>query len=238
MNELSVLAVGFVLGMKHATEADHLAAVATLATRHTSLLQIMRQGVAWGVGHTLVLLVVGGFVLALGKAIPARTSEALELAVGVMLLALGADVLRRVSRTSRDGRGKSLKSAPPVRARIDERDPTQPTHIHGGRVPGRALAIGMIHGMAGSAALVLLGLAVAPTVASGIFYIAVFGLGSILGMALLSALIAVPLSISARWMGWLRSGMNAAIGTVTCGLGILIVYRVGVAGGLLQALFA
>lgn len=235
MNELSVLAVGFVLGMKHATEADHLAAVATLATRHTSRLQILRQGIAWGVGHTLVLLVVGGFVLALGKAIPARTSEALEFAVGVMLLALGADVLRR-ARLQHGGDSDGFpRSAHPVPARMKKRArPQQPST---GRVPGRALAIGMVHGMAGSAALVLLGLAVSATVASGVFYIAVFGLGSILGMAMLSALIAVPLSISARWMGWLRSSMNAAIGAITCSLGILIVYRVGVSGGLLQALF-
>ncbi len=229
MSELSVLIVGFLLGMKHATEADHVAAVATLATRQATLLQTLRQGVAWGIGHTLVLLVVGGFILCLGKTVPARMAETLEFAVGVMLLVLGTDVLRRVRRQYLDDRLRGDAAA------ARRRGP--PAHLHGPRVPRRALAIGMIHGMAGSAAMVLLGLSVAPTVGAGLFYIAVFGLGSILGMVLLSALIAVPLRLSARWLRWLQSSMNASIGMFTCGLGLLIIYRIGVSGGLLQAAF-
>src|SRR5262245_16322307 len=94
----SILFVGFFLGMKHATEADHLAAVATLATRQATLLQTIRQGVAWGVGHSVVLLTIGTIVLMLGAAVPERMAQALEFCVGIMLVLLGADVLRRLIR--------------------------------------------------------------------------------------------------------------------------------------------
>src|SRR5881275_2554976 len=96
MTAFSMLLLGFLLGLKHATEADHLAAVATLATRQSTVAQTVRQGVAWGIGHTLTLLLIGATVLFFGKAIPPNVSEWLELAVGVMLVILGIDVLRRL----------------------------------------------------------------------------------------------------------------------------------------------
>lgn len=95
---LSILLVGLLLGMKHATEADHLAAVATLATRQASLAQTLGQGVAWGLGHTLTLMVFGGLVFALGQVVSPSLEQALETAVGLMLIVLGADVLRRLLR--------------------------------------------------------------------------------------------------------------------------------------------
>ena len=88
MTTLSILFVGALLGMKHATDADHLAAVATLATREATLAQAVRQGVAWGVGHTLTLMLFGGAVLVLGSAIPPGVERALETAVGIMLILL------------------------------------------------------------------------------------------------------------------------------------------------------
>ena len=98
MSSLSILFIGLLLGMKHATEADHLAAMATLVTRENSLGRTMKLGVAWGIGHTLTLMLFGGIVLALGKAISPHMERALELAVGLMLIGLGADVLRRLLR--------------------------------------------------------------------------------------------------------------------------------------------
>lgn len=96
MTLLSILFVGFLLGIKHATEADHLAAVATLATRRGTLLDALRQGAAWGLGHTVTLLLFGGVVLALGRSIPPQMEQTLEMVVGLMLIVLGADVLRRL----------------------------------------------------------------------------------------------------------------------------------------------
>jgi len=98
MTALSILVVGLLLGMQHATEADHLAAVATLATRQGSFGQTVRQGVAWGVGHALTLMAFGGAVLLLGQVISPGLEQALETGVGVMLVLLGADVLRRLVR--------------------------------------------------------------------------------------------------------------------------------------------
>src|ERR1035437_8882621 len=93
MTTFSILLIGLLLGMQHATEADHLAAVATLASGENSLAQTMRLGIAWGFGHTLMLMLFGGLVLWLGSNIPPRMEQALEVAVGVMLVGLGADVL-------------------------------------------------------------------------------------------------------------------------------------------------
>lgn len=240
MTVLSILFVGFLLGMKHATEADHLAAVATLATRQCTLLQTVRQGVAWGIGHTLVLLLVGGIVLMLGKAVPDRMAQALEFCVGMMLVVLGLDVFRRLRKqrlhahAHRHGTGIAHFHLHGHAAEPDHRlSPHQ--HIHPPPLPLRALLIGMIHGMAGSAAMVLLSLAAAPTLGAGLLYIAVFGAGSILGMALLSTVIAVPIHLSARSLTRLHTGMNAAVGAVTCALGLVMIYRIGIAGGLLRA---
>ena len=121
MTALSTLFVGLLLGMKHATEADHLAAVATLATRQSSLAQTLRQGVAWGVGHTLTLMLFGGAVLLLGQVISPALEQALETAVGIMLVLLGADVLRRLVLSSMRPTGRrrstSCRNSPSRNAR-------------------------------------------------------------------------------------------------------------------------
>ena len=98
MTAASILLIGLLLGMRHATEADHLAAVATLATRQNSIAHTLRQGIAWGIGHTLTLMLFAGVVFAFGQVIPPNLERALETAVGIMLVVLGADVLRRLVR--------------------------------------------------------------------------------------------------------------------------------------------
>lgn len=266
MTSLSILMVGLLLGMKHATEADHLAAVATLATRQNSLAQTLRQGVAWGIGHTLTLVLFGGLVLALGKAIPQHMEQALEMAVGLMLVALGADVLRRLVRQrihfhahshimgvrhvhahSHAGEGAHrlsmhrhahaqgipLRWRPAGSARGVPSPVGQHQHGHVEGVPLRALVVGMMHGMAGSAALILLSLGAVQSFAMGLVYILLFGAGSIIGMALLSVAIAIPLRLSAGYLGWLHKGMMALVGGLTCVLGAFMVYRIGFVEGLL-----
>ena len=161
-----ILLAGFLLGMKHATEPDHLAAVATLSTGRQTLAQTLRQGVAWGVGHAATLMVFGGAVLALGKAVPFWMTQVLELAVALMLIGLGTDVLLRLRRQKvhfhvhhhassmlHVHAHSHLKDAPGKNA-VHSLLPHG--HLHG--LPLRALTVGMMHGMAGSAALVLLSL--------------------------------------------------------------------------------
>jgi high-affinity nickel permease len=240
MTALSILVVGLLLGMKHATEADHLAAVATLATRQSSLAQTLRQGVAWGIGHTLTLMLFGGALLLLGQVISPGLGQALETAVGVMLFVLGVDVLRRLVRDrihfhvhrhdartahvhahSHRGDGAHAESAH--------------RHAHAGRWPLRALAVGMMHGLAGSAALVVLTLQTIPSVGLGVGYIALFGIGSIAGMALLSMVIAVPLRLSSAYLTRLHHAMTALVGAFSCALGAFMVIEIGYLRALLGA---
>ena len=203
MSSLAVLLLGFLLGIKHATETDHVAAVATLVTRAQTLSHTVRQGIVWGIGHTLTLTLIGAVVLLLGRSLPARVSSTLELAVGVMLVLLGLDVLRR------------------MRSRLQGRPPS----------PLRPLAVGMMHGMAGSAALIVLALGSVRSWTLGLLYIALFGLGSIVGMALLSALMAMPLRLTARVMQPWHRALTVLVGLFSCGLGAAVIYRITSAGG-------
>ncbi len=212
MTLVSLLMIGFLLGLKHATEADHVAAVATFVTRGHSLAQTVRVGVAWGCGHTLTLLLFGGAVLVLGLGVPHRAAQAIELAVGVMLVLLGVGVLRRLRRE---------------RFHLHHQHAGSASDSPADSVPARALLVGMVHGMAGSAALILLSLQAVESAAWGLVYIAVFGLGSILGMSALSIAIAVPLRFSAHHLGWAHSALTRIVGAATVGLGLFVVYQTG-----------
>lgn len=240
MTLFSILMAGFLIGMKHATEADHVAAVATLATRSRSLAQTVRLGVAWGLGHTLTLMLVGGAVLMLGLGVPERVAQVLELVVGLMLVLLGADVLQRLRRERihfhrhYHVNGEAHFHAHSHRGEPLPHDARKHGHAHA--LPARALVIGMVHGMAGSAALILLSLEAMKSVAWGIAYIAMFGLGSVLGMAVLSLAIAVPLRFSEARLGWARAGLNAVVGLATVGLGLFMLYHIGIIEGLFVAL--
>ena len=225
MTTLSILAFGLLLGMKHATEADHLAAVATLAARQATLAQTLRQGAAWGVGHTLTLMLFGGAVFVLGHAISPALEQALETAVGLMLVLLGADLLRRVWQESAASVTASLTAS--LTAPVTTAAPTLPGAAAATAWPLRALAVGAMHGLAGSAALVMLSLKGLPSVPLGLGYIAIFGAGSIVGMAALSVLIAMPLRLSANRLVGLHRSMTALVGLFSIGLGIYLVIEIG-----------
>lgn len=237
---ISVLLLGLLFGMKHAMEADHVAAVASLATRSSSPAEAARFGIAWGLGHTITLFVFGSAVLLLGLSIPETLAHALELAVGVMLVALGADVVRRIWKQGlhihphKHGseRHLHLHDHAPAKAAVPHAHVPH-SHAHKRALPMRALCVGLVHGMAGSAALVLLTLGTIESVWLGIAYIALFGLGSIGGMMALSFAIGLPLRLTAHKLGGLYSGLTAAIGLLTIFLGLSIVWDIGVAQGLL-----
>ncbi len=231
MASISLLLLGLLLGLRHALEADHLAAVASLATRSRSVRSTVLQGVSWGLGHTLTLLVVGGLCLLLRASIPDRLAGALEGAVGVMLLLLGADVLRRLRRervhvhTHRHGDGTlhfHVHRHAPEEAHDPDHHKQAHEHAHG--LSRRALLVGLVHGLAGSAALLLVTVTTISSIGLGIAYIAVFGLGSILGMAALSAVIALPLQGPSRLAGWSK-GLEAVIGVSTILIGVWVLYK-------------
>jgi cytochrome c biogenesis protein CcdA len=227
---ISIFLFGFLMGVRHAFEADHLAAVASLATRGRSLRSGVIQGTAWGVGHTLTLLLVGGACLLLGQAVPERWASGLEAVVGLMLLALGIDVLRRSRRervhvhVHQHGNGTRHWHAH-RHASQEAHDPARHEHAHPRHLSVRALAVGLVHGLAGSAALFLLTLQAVPSLGLGFAYIALFGAGSILGMAALSAAIMVPMRAAAHRMTRIQGMLEAAVGVATVAVGLKVLYE-------------
>lgn len=225
---ISLLFLGFILGMRHALEADHLAAVATLNSREHSLRGALRQGVAWGVGHSLTLFLFGSIVLLMDRVIPRELAQSLEIAVGALLILLGADVIRRAIKNRIHYHAHQHRQQPPhfhahSHRGEGEHEHSRHEHRHAQDFPLRALLIGLIHGMAGSAALILLTLESVTSIALGLTYIALFGLGSIIGMAVLSLVISVPLRLSSTRLTWLHNGFQFAIGLITLGIGTSIV---------------
>ncbi|RMD64516.1 MAG: urease accessory protein [Alphaproteobacteria bacterium] len=226
---LSFLALGFLIGMQHALEADHVAAVASLASGERSLRAIVRHGTAWGIGHATSLFVFAGIAIVLGIGLPARTAAALELAVGVMLVGLGLDVFRRLVRARVHFHAHAhTDGVVHIHAHSHDgdtgpHDPTRHEHTHPPGLPVRTFAVGLMHGLAGSAALLLLAVTGLRSGWSGLVYVAIFGAGSIVGMALLSAAMAIPLSFTARAMTWAHRGLQIATGSLTVIIGGFIV---------------
>lgn len=232
---LSVLTLGLMIGMRHALEADHVAAVASLATRSRSVKETTRLGIAWGMGHTITLFVIGSAVLLMGTLVPPTLAQGLELAVGVMLLLLGLDVLRRLIRDGihvhvHQHNGQRHVHAHDHQAPVIH-DMDAHRHAHRAPVPWRALCVGLIHGMAGSAALVVLTLSTIQSAWQGVLYIVLFGVGSIVGMAALSAVIALPLRFTARRVAWFYKGLSGTIGVLTVLLGASVIWELGFAEG-------
>ena len=225
---LALLGIGFVLGLRHALEADHAAAVASLATQNRSVFQAMKQGIVWGFGHTVTLFLFGSIVLILGVVIPERFAEALECAVGFMLVGLGIDVFRRMRKERIHFHlHQHAHTAPHFHAHTHA--PNMPhteaahQHTHPKGFPYRAFIVGLMHGMAGSAALILLTLNTTMSLWTAINYIFIFGLGSILGMGLLSIVIAIPLWYSSHSLTWVHESMQGVIGIVTIALGAYVI---------------
>ncbi len=225
-----VLLVGFFFGMRHAMEGDHLAAVATLVTRSSGLRQGLRLGATWGLGHTLSLLVLGTGVLLLGGAMPERIAAMLELVVGVMLVLLGADVVRRM-RARRihfhvhdHGDGKRHFHAHAHDGSLPHaEDPHHHEHPQG--LGLRALVVGMVHGMAGTAALVLLTLQTIGNFWTGMLYMAIFGAGSIVGMGVLSTIVSLPMRMASSRLGRYHAALQYGVGLFTLGYGGFIIWH-------------
>jgi ABC-type nickel/cobalt efflux system permease component RcnA len=232
---LSVLTLGLLLGMRHALEADHVAAVASLATNSRSVRDTTRLGLAWGMGHTVTLFVIGSAVLLMDSVVPETVARGLELAVGIMLVLLGVDVLRRLIRDNVHIHVHQHNGSRHVHAHGHTapviRDMDAHRHIHRGGMPWRALFVGLVHGMAGSAAMVLLTLNAIHSIWEGMLYIALFGAGSIAGMAILSMIIALPLRFTVKRISWFFNGLSATIGVLTVVLGASVIWQRGFAEG-------
>jgi ABC-type nickel/cobalt efflux system permease component RcnA len=231
---IGILGVGFLLGMQHALEADHIAAVSSIAARRINVFDIVKHGLTWGLGHTITLFLFGGVALLLGHAVPERLSLPLETAVGVMLIALGADVLWRLWRerihfhrhSHQNGAAHLHLHAHPIEGAQHLKSSHE--HVHGFR--WRTLFVGLVHGMAGSAALLVLTVSQASSVRDGLIYMLLFGVGSMIGMAALSSVIAVPLAISARMLTCVNRALQFVVGSVAIGIGVTTIYSTALAG--------
>lgn len=226
----ALLALGFVLGLRHALDVDHLAAVSTIVSERRGPWSGSIIGAVWGLGHTAALLVVGVGVIALHEEIPPAVSHALELGVACMLIGLGVNLLWTLRRGAKlhvhvHRHGAHEHFHPHVHA-------GSPAHDHAPRAR-KPFLVGLAHGLAGSAALMLAVLATIPSPVLAIVYVAVFGAGSIGGMMAMSTILGLPFHLAARRAarleGWLRA--CAAVGSVAVGLALA--WQVGVDAGLL-----
>jgi hypothetical protein len=222
-----ILGLGFLLGMQHALEADHIAAVSSIAARRSHVADIVKHGLTWGLGHTLTLFVFAGAAILLGHAIPESVARPIEAAVGLVLVGLGTHVLWRLWRDRvhfhQHGHGDGTVHFH-AHSHAGETAPhTRATHVHDHGFRWRTLLVGLMHGMAGSAALLVLAVTQASSPAVGLGYVALFGVGSMIGMGVLSAVIAVPLAVSARSLTWANRGLQGAVGLATVAIGIMTV---------------
>jgi high-affinity nickel-transport protein len=222
---VSVLVLGFILGMRHATDPDHVVAVTTIVTRERSLRAAAPIGALWGIGHTLTVTLVGGLIVLTGLAIPPRLGLGMELVVALMLIILGARNLYR-------GRRDHAPHADDPRAdRLLAKLPARPTLQR----YARPLIIGIIHGLAGSAAIALLVVGAIHDPGWALGYLLVFGVGTIFGMFLVTSAIALPVAYTAGRFERLHHMLGLGAAVLSVSFGLFLVYDISVVHGLFSA---
>jgi high-affinity nickel permease len=207
LTSLSVLTLGFLLGMRHATDPDHVVAVTTIVSQQRSVSHAAGVGALWGAGHTVTIVLVGGAILLFRLGVPPRLGLAMEFAVAVMLVLLGAHSMRAAG----GGRGASVLN------------------------PVRPIAVGFVHGLAGSAFVAMLVLTAIPSPAVGFAYLLVFGIGTVAGMTLITVAIAVPSAYAATRLNGAQRYLQLAAGVASVCFGLFLAHRVGVVDGLFAA---
>jgi len=242
MSLAAVLALGFFLGMRHATDADHVVAVSTIVSRRRTLRAAAPIGMLWGIGHTLTILLVGGAIILFGVVIPPRLGLGMEFSVALMLVLLGALNVRSVLRDARAIAGAHSHShgLPHVHDGI--------AHVHGdvaqleSAAPSlralaglRPLLVGVVHGLAGSAAVALLVLGAIEDASLALIYLLLFGLGTIAGMVLITTALAVPVAAAAQRFARFHRVLGVATGLASVAFGGLLVYEIGFVQGLFSA---
>jgi hypothetical protein len=258
---LAILAIGFFLGMRHATDPDHVIAVSTIVSRERSVAKAACIGVLWGLGHTLTILAVGAAIILFGLAIPARVGLTMEFCVGLMLVLLGVLNLTGAMKWMSE---KFSPAHPPVtgeHAHLHEHDAELHFHWHS-HAPAsehhaeslappqslermfaglglyqtlRPLFVGIVHGLAGSAAVALLVLSAIREPTWAVLYLLVFGGGTIAGMMLITSVIALPFSFAGYRFAWLNRGLVLSSGVLSLAFGLFVCYQIGFVDGLFTA---
>jgi sulfite exporter TauE/SafE len=207
----SILALGFVLGIKHAIEPDHVIAISTIASQSKKLSRSSLSGVFWGIGHTATLFIIGIILLLMKGEIPEKWAMSLEFLVGIMLVYLGMT---------------SILSFKNKQKRV---------HNHNHRYYNisylKSTIIGLVHGLAGSGAMVLLTMSTVKSVGEGAIYILVFGTGTVIGMLFFTTIIGIPFVLSAKKLS-LNKNLTTLTGGISTIFGIYYMYNLGVTEGL------
>jgi ABC-type nickel/cobalt efflux system permease component RcnA len=224
----AALTLGFSLGLRHALDPDHLVAVSTIVSEHKSLARSSLVGTFWGLGHTASLFVIGLAVILLKSSIPDRVALWMEMGVAVMLIVLGANVVWKVGRERgfKFHKHEHAHDGQPAHEHVHFHSHAAHDHRHRiFRFGRRPFVVGMVHGVAGSAALTLGVMGTINSVALGIVYIAVFGLGSIGGMLLMSAIIGAPFAVTARRFSKINGGIRLLAGLLSVAFGLILAWN-------------
>ena len=250
----TVIVLGFLLGMRHATDADHVIAVSTIVTRQRTLRGGLAVGALWGVGHTLTIVVVGGAIILFRVVIPPALGLTMEMTVALMLVVLGLWNLTALLQHVRD----QLSASAGQHAHPHQHGDYVHSHRHGhgslahghrdDQTPQawldrhfaglglyqllRPLVVGLVHGLSGSAAVTLLVLAAIGDPRWAVAYLLLFGLGTIVGMTLITLVIAVPMTLASRRLPHVQRQLRLASGLASLALGLFLVYHVGFVSGL------
>jgi len=261
LNVVSFLFLGFFLGMRHATDADHVVAIATIVSREHSVAGSALIGAAWGVGHTITVMAVGAAIIVFGVVIPPRLGLSMEFAVGVMLILLGVLTLTGIGRavgTAHAHAGVHGGHALDVHDHLHAHGDYVHQHPHA-HYPGahghaeehtplarldrswlgrialyewlRPFAVGLVHGLAGSAAVALMVLSIIRDPATALGYLLLFGLGTIVGMMLITLMLSAPFVFTAVNLPKFNWQLRVASGLVSFVFGVVLVYGIGFAEG-------
>ena len=220
---IAALGLGFVLGLRHAVEADHLAAVSTFVSQERGLLRSCLRGTFWGVGHTAALLAAGIAVTAFKLTISPDIERRVDTLVALVLILLGGHVLlRTLAGVSFHRHAHTHDGTPHSHLHVHVGDTDEHGHVHLWRAAPQPLLMGMLHGLAGSGALVLLVLASMPSPGAALVYILVFGVGSTAGMLVLSGLIGLPFALTAGGSRSLLASLQLLVGAASVLVGALM----------------
>jgi High-affinity nickel-transport protein len=253
---LSILVLGFFLGMRHATDSDHVVAITTIVSRQRRISSAALTGVFWGIGHCITLFVVGGAIILFGIVIPEKLGMSLEFCVALMLILLGWLNLRAFRRSV----DTVASNEQHIHAHVHQHGDYVHTHPHGhdpekhghfeNEVPTarldrkfggshfyrmcRPMIVGIVHGLSGSAAVALLVLPIIHDSMWAMIYLLIFGVGTIAGMMLITAAIAAPIRYSANRFRIFNRYVGAAAGALSLVFGLFLVYQIGFVDGLFR----